>query len=112
MDDSVLDELDLDVSETDNKTDKHSTPFTIINTNARSLCPKIVSLIDCLEEMTATVGVVTETWLADGESLHADLDDLMNGAGALASSVGTVLPMLMGWRTGALPWPIGPASVQ
>ena len=31
--------------------------------------------------MSATVGVITETWLADGESLQRDIDDLLNGAG-------------------------------
>ena len=42
MDDSVLDEIDSDSSsqpEIDNKTTIK--PITIINTNARSLCPKI-----------------------------------------------------------------------
>ena len=39
--------------------------FTIINCNARSLCPKIGFLIDCMEETDASVGVVTETWLDD-----------------------------------------------
>ena len=34
-----------------------------------------------MEEMEAAVGVVTETWLADGESLQRDLDDLLHGAG-------------------------------
>ena len=31
--------------------------------------------------MSAAVGIVTETWLADVESLQRDLDDLLDGAG-------------------------------
>ena len=30
--------------------------FTILNTNARSLCPKLNSFIDCFKEMEAHVG--------------------------------------------------------
>ena len=58
-----------------------NTKLTIINTNARSLCPKITSLIDCMDELEGTVAVVTETWLADGEPLEADVADLVRGAG-------------------------------
>ena len=45
------------------RSSKDKTKFTIINCNARSLCPKIDSLLDCFSEVDATVGVVTETWL-------------------------------------------------
>lgn len=55
--------------------------FTFINTNARSLCPKINSLIDCFDELDATAAVVTETWLADGPHLEDDRQDLLLGAG-------------------------------
>ena len=55
--------------------------FKIINTNARSLCPKINSLVDCFEETGATIGTVTETWLSDGESLEQDIQDLLHGTG-------------------------------
>ena len=81
-DDSILDEIDdndIDPVEESNK--QLSTPINIINTNARSLCPKIDSLIDCFEEMDVTLGIVTETWLADGESLDRDVQDLAKGAG-------------------------------
>ena len=36
------------------------TSLTIINTNARSLCPKIESLIDLYEELEVDIGIVTE----------------------------------------------------
>ena len=61
--------------------DSTYTPINIINTNARSLCPKIDSLIDCFEELDVTLGIVTETWLASGESLDKDIQELTNGAG-------------------------------
>ena len=83
LDDSVLDEIEQsERSETDNKSLSNTPPpVTIINTNARSLCPKIDSLIDCLEEMNSSVGIITETWLADGASLEDDITDLIHGAG-------------------------------
>ena len=31
--------------------------FTIINTNARSLCPKINSLVDCFEEVLSLIHI-------------------------------------------------------
>ena len=53
----------------------------ILNANARSLCPKINSLLDYIEEMSATVSIVTETWLTDGKSLDDDLMDIEGGTG-------------------------------
>ena len=50
--------------------------FTIINTNARSLAPKISSFIDCFKEMEANIAVITETWFRDGPELDEALDDL------------------------------------
>ena len=52
---------------------ENKTMFTVINCNARSLCPKIESLIDCFSEVEGTIRVVTETWLS-GEQ-----DDLKEG---------------------------------
>ena len=57
-----------------------STLINVINTNVRSLCPKIDSLIDCFDEMDATIGIITETWLADGDTLERDIHDLAKGA--------------------------------
>ena len=39
--------------------------FTVLNCNARSLCPKIVSLSECVTESDAAIGIVTETWMND-----------------------------------------------
>ena len=77
MDDSVLDEIE----ESERVDEELGTQITILNTNARSLCPKIESMINCFDEMSSTVGVITETWLADGDSLWKDIDDLAAGAG-------------------------------
>ena len=55
--------------------------FTIVNTNARSLCPKINSLLDCFEELDVGLSIVTETWLSDGPTLVDDAQDLLLGAG-------------------------------
>ena len=90
VDDSILDEIedkncavdpveDPEIVQDVNK--EQVTPLIIANTNARSLCPKIASLIDCYEELDITLGIVTETWLASGESLDQDIRDLAAGAG-------------------------------
>ena len=64
MNRGMIKDNDLDANTAPEKT----TPFTIINCNARSLCPKIDSLIDCISETDAAVGVVTETWLDDARA--------------------------------------------
>ena len=79
-DDSFLDgEEDCEeLVESQSEENKHDgNMINIINTNARSLCPKIESLIDCFEELEVTLGVVTETWLADGDSLDRDIQDCL-----------------------------------
>ena len=55
--------------------------FTLINTNARSLCPKVNSLIDCCSELDCHLAVVTETWLGDSPSEAQDLEDLRLSTG-------------------------------
>ena len=50
-------------------------------TNARSLCPKINSLVDCFGDMDLAVGVVTETWFSDGVELQEDIEHLSLGTG-------------------------------
>ena len=64
-----------------NTTDKSLTKFTILNTNARSLCNKICSLLDCFEDMNADLAFVSETWMTEGETLSEDLEDLSLGSG-------------------------------
>jgi hypothetical protein len=50
--------------------------MTVINTNARSLYPKINSLIDNITELEADFCVVTETWFKDGANLDRNMVDL------------------------------------
>ena len=79
MGNNALAEIEREEEESDNKMTR--TPITILNTNARSLCPKIQSFIYYFEEMDALIGVVTETWLVDGEKLEGDMVDLAAGTG-------------------------------
>ena len=55
--------------------------FIIMNTNARSLCPKVDSFIDNFNELEASLAVITETWMNPNADLERDLDDLALGAG-------------------------------
>ena len=34
-----------------------------------------------MDEMAASIGIVTETWLSDGEGIEEDVDDLIHRAG-------------------------------
>ena len=52
-----------------------------ILTNARSLAPKITSLIDMIHERDLTFAVVTETWFVSGKRLCAELTDIETAAG-------------------------------
>ena len=54
----------------DEKKRNECSDFSIINTNARSLCPKISSLIDCMSETDTRLAIITETWLQDGPQLE------------------------------------------
>lgn len=55
--------------------------LTVINTNARSLCPKLDSLINCFSEMAVDIGIVTETRMRDGDKFETLLSDLRQAAG-------------------------------
>ena len=79
-DDNDLDDQQNAGKKTDDLS-KKSTKMRVINTNARSLCPKIDSLVDVMEESDASLAVVTETWLKDGDRLDEDVDGLSRGAG-------------------------------
>ena len=57
------------------------TDLTILNTNARSLTPKITALTDCITEMNAQIAIVTETWFKEGRQLEDMKQDLSLGCG-------------------------------
>ena len=48
-------------------------------TNARSLAPKIQSMIDNFSELDLNVAIVAESWLKPGESLEREINDLSEG---------------------------------
>lgn len=52
-----------------------------INTNARSLRPKITSLVDAFNDLDLTFSVITETWFSDGSKLERESEDLLLGKG-------------------------------
>lgn len=62
-----------DISNTD------SFEIRMLLTNARSLSPKIKSLIEMFDELDLHFAVVTESWLKDGEILDRDIIDLEYG---------------------------------
>ena len=70
-----------DCKENKENNDRSYSNFTIINTNARSLCPKIRSLLDCFEDMSVDLAFVTETWMTEGDTLLEDIEDLSLGSG-------------------------------
>lgn len=55
--------------------------LTVVNTNARSLCPKTESLIDCFGELSVDIAIITETWLKVGPELDQFSSDFELGAG-------------------------------
>ena len=38
-------------------------------------------MVDCITDLSASVGIITETWLSDGDSLEEDLEGLTLGTG-------------------------------
>ena len=51
----------------------------ILLTNARSLAPKISSLITNMHELDISLGIITESWLQDCAQLEQDIKDLELG---------------------------------
>ena len=53
--------------------------FRYILTNARSLTPKIESLLDFFDELDLQMAIITESWLKPGKDLERSLRDLEDG---------------------------------
>ena len=70
-DDTMTDET---VINKNNKRSPHSISF--INTNARSLTPKIRSLADCFQEKLLDFAAITETWFQSSSDKENFLSDL------------------------------------
>ena len=50
-------------------------------TNARSLAPKITSLLDCMIEREIDIAAITETWFKSGQQLEGELIDVEEASG-------------------------------
>ena len=59
-------------SKTSNKQNRRpkTRQFNFLLTNARSLAPKIESLLDYFEELDLSMAIVAESWLKPGEDLE------------------------------------------
>ena len=57
------------MSAQDDETTPDKEKINIINTNARSLLPKLNSLVDLIQENDTKIAFVTETWMQDGQVL-------------------------------------------
>ena len=55
--------------------------INVINTNARSLRPKMKSFITCFFNLAITFAVITETWLGHGTRMEAAAESLLLGEG-------------------------------
>ena len=77
--DSDEDYSDAVVVPDDNNTDNCSSRFlSFINTNARSLLPKLDSLCDCMFEKGCDFALITETWLQDNRMTDECLTECVN----------------------------------
>ena len=61
--------------------------LNIINTNARSLRPKIPSLIRSFVNLSLMLAIVTETWFAAGDRLELETENLLLGHGLRLQSL-------------------------
>ena len=75
--------------------------FNIINTNARSISPKIECFIEYLNELNTSVAFFIETWLTDGVPLQNDILDLEEATG-FSMLYKNRLPNARGYSTGGV----------
>ena len=67
-------------SNEENLTKTHN-ELRILLANARSLSPKIKSLVENFELLNLNAALITESWLSNGKTLQNDLFDLEHGTG-------------------------------
>ena len=67
--------IDLTDNADNNKQKKSSRRLCFINTNARSLFPKVKSLYDCFREKLVDFAMLTETWYQSDRTLQDKLDE-------------------------------------
>lgn len=73
MDDDTL----IDITDDENTVPKNysSHSLSFVNTNARSLGPKLDSFFDCMHEKGADLGFVTETWYQSNRENNESLEN-------------------------------------
>ena len=74
LDSTIIDLTDVE----NNKQKKPSRQLCFINTNARSLGPKVESLYDCCEEKNLDLALLTETWYQSDRTLQDKLEEYSN----------------------------------
>ena len=67
------------LSDTNKSTTKKLVSFNVLLTNARSLSPKISSLIMYITEHDVSVAIVSEMWLKPGTELDQEIGNLRKG---------------------------------
>ena len=77
MDSTVID-LTQNADDDVNKRKKNSRRLCFMNTNARSLEPKIRSLYDCFAEKELDFAVLTETWYQNNRELQGKLSEYVD----------------------------------
>lgn len=68
------------VDERSQAVNKRCFRIQMLVTNARSLAPKIRSLISMFDELDLHFAIITESWLKDGQTLDRDVIDLEYGS--------------------------------
>ena len=88
LDESVVSGIGSDFSEPVSDAEKEiheyedsDTRTNFLLANARSLAPKITSLIDSMSNLRCDFAMITETWFKGGAALNAELSDIEQATG-------------------------------
>ena len=73
-DNSTISNTSYDFSGQNTLDFKHKNSLDIVLSNARSLLPKIDSMIETMQEISCEIAVATETWFQDGPALDRRLE--------------------------------------
>ena len=60
---------------------KHKNSIDIILSNARSLLPKLDSMVEIMQELECEISIVTETWFKSGTELDKKLAEMQAQTG-------------------------------
>ena len=80
--DTSSEDSSIDESNKENrKSDRKQMSFNLLLTNARSLAPKLGSLINNMRDLDIDISIISESWLKPGTILNEEIDDLRQGEG-------------------------------